>query len=82
MNWRELKAEIYVQKCPLQMECQKNNPRADVSMYLPTCKECDYYLGVRVDSVDPEDMKIYCSYDSSTSSNLYKGGKIRWLIQN
>ena len=59
---KELTVEIYVQRCPLQIECQKGYPQADVSMYLSTCHECDHYWGNGIDPDDPSNMTIYCVY--------------------
>lgn len=67
---RELGVIIYVKECPLQVECQKNNPQADVSMYLPTCRDCDHYWGECIDYDAPEDMIVYCIYPEIASDNL------------
>ena len=59
---RELDVEIYVQNCPLQIECQKDYPGADVSMALSTCLGCDHYWGECIDPDEPINMTIYCTY--------------------
>ena len=59
---QELETIIYVKRCPIQIECQKNNPGADVSMYLGTCRDCDYYWGDCIDPDSPENMTVYCKH--------------------